>query len=48
MEISVDIKDDLIESLGLDAAKDYLATFVSRLELKVAAEDAIAELDTLI
>lgn len=47
MEISVNIKDDLIESLGLETVKDYLATFVSQLELKMAAQDALTELATI-
>ncbi len=47
MEISIDVNEDLVESLGLDAIKDHLITVVSRLELKMAAQEALAELATV-
>ncbi len=47
MEISIEVKEELVESLGLDTVRDHLATFVSRLEVKIAAQEALAELATI-
>ena len=44
MEITVEINDDLVDSLGFDTVKSKLNSFASRLELSLAAQEAIAEL----
>lgn len=44
MEITVEINDDLIDTVGFDIIKRKLDSFASRLELSLAAQDALAEL----
>lgn len=47
MEISLEVNDALVETLGVEGVKSKLTLFASRLETSIAAQEALAELATI-
>ncbi len=47
MEISVEVDDDLVRTIGIETVKSRLSSFASRLELSIAAQEALNELTTI-
>lgn len=47
MEISLEVNDTLVDTLGVETVKSKLYKFVSRLETSIAAREAITELASL-
>ena len=47
MEISLEVNDALVKTLGVEGIKSKLTLFASRLETSIAAQEALAELATI-
>ncbi|OIN58675.1 hypothetical protein [Arsenicibacter rosenii] len=45
MQVTVEIEDQVVHSVGIEKVKAYLREYAAKLELKVAAQEALSELD---